>query len=495
MPANDPAWGTMALATTAAECSHRTAWADLSWGNTLLDYWDDLTEDGAVDERSSGKDDPMATLCPRVTVAAGGEAEILFLLTWHFPNRLAWEAADHIDAAAGSGCCDGDCAPEPYPEFVGNHYCTVYDDAWEVAAREMGRLDDLEARTVGFVADFLAADVPEVVREAALFNLSTLRTQTCLRTADGHFFGWEGCHDTQGCCRGSCTHVWNYEQGLGFVFGELSRNMRNVEFAHATTDRGQVQTRIGLPLHRPPEQPFLAAADGQLGVIMRFYRDWQLSGSRELFDAHWPRVRSAIEFCWIEHGWDADQDGVMEGCQHNTMDVEYFGPNPQMGFWYLGALRAGEEMARHAGDADLAERCRSMFESGKAWMEANLFNGEYFEHRVVPPGAGAAIDPGDHRQPGPRRPRRPGAAARSRLPGGPARGPVHGPRLRPRGPASIPASPAPPCAASRPTTGAIPSSATSTTSAATPSATRGGCSWPATPAATGRGSPSPTATS
>ena len=27
-------------------------------------------------------------------------------------------------------------------------------------------------------------------------------------------------------------------------------------------------------------------------------------------------------------------------------------------------------------------------------MEAHLFNGEYFEHRVVPPGAGAAIDPG-----------------------------------------------------------------------------------------------------
>ncbi len=394
VPANHPAWGTMALTTTAADCSHRTAWADLSWGNTLLDYWDDLTADGAVDERSSGRDDPMATLCPRVTVAGGGEAEILFLLTWHFPNRLAWEAADHVDAAAGGGCCDGDCAPEPHPEFVGNHYCTVYDDAWDAAEREIGRLDDLEARTVGFVSDFLAADVPGVIREAALFNLSTLRTQTCLRTADGHFFGWEGCHDTQGCCRGSCTHVWNYEQGLGFVFGELSRNMRHVEFAHATTDRGQVQTRIALPLQRPPERPFLAAADGQLGVIMRFYRDWQLSGSRELFDAHWPRVRSALEFCWIEHGWDADQDGVMEGCQHNTMDVEYFGPNPQMGFWYLGALRAGEEMAGHAGDAALAERCRALFESGKAWIEAHLFNGEYFEHRVVPPGAGAAIDPG-----------------------------------------------------------------------------------------------------
>jgi non-lysosomal glucosylceramidase len=388
---NDPAWGTLALSTTAADCTWRTGWADFFWGDSLLDFWDDLTDDGAVEERTSAKDDPMATLCPRVTVPAAGEAEIRFLLTWHFPNRLAWEAADGY-ASDACGCDEDSCTP--HPDFVGNHYCTLYEDAWDVAVRESSRLDDLEARTVDFVETFLASDVPDVVREAALFNLSTLRTQTCFRTADGRFYGWEGCHDTQGCCRGSCTHVWNYEQGLGFVFGELSRNMRDVEFGLATTERGQVQTRITLPVDRTIERPFLAAADGQLGVIMRFYRDWQLSGSAQLFDEHWPAVRRAIEFCWIEHGWDADRDGVIEGCQHNTMDVEYFGPNPQMGFWYLGALRAGEEMARHAGAHAFADECRRLFDSGRAWMEEHLFNGEYFEHRVVPPGQGATIDPG-----------------------------------------------------------------------------------------------------
>jgi len=38
-------------------------------------------------------------------------------------------------------------------------------------------------------------------------------------------------------------------------------------------------------------------------------------------------------------GWDADQDGVMEGVQHNTMDVEYYGPNPQIGFLVLGGAQ------------------------------------------------------------------------------------------------------------------------------------------------------------
>ena len=75
----------------------------------------------------------------------------------------------------------------------------------------------------------------------------------------------------------------------------------------------------------------------------------------------------------------------MEGSQHNTMDVNYFGPNPQMGFWYMGALRAAEEMARAMKDKEFAKKCRSLFERGSAWMDANLFNGEYYEHKITDP--------------------------------------------------------------------------------------------------------------
>ncbi len=69
----------------------------------------------------------------------------------------------------------------------------------------------------------------------------------------------------------------------------------------------------------------------------------------------------------------------MEGAQHNTMDVEYYGPNPEMGFWYLGALRAAEEMARAVGDDAFAAECRDLFDRGSAWLDANLFDGEYYE--------------------------------------------------------------------------------------------------------------------
>jgi len=367
-------YGTLALATTATtELSWRTAWAKLSWGDSLLDFWDDFGSDGCLQPREAeGVDAPVGSLAAGLTIAPGQSESVTFLLCWHFPNRMAWPHGWH--------------QPEASPDngiVVGNHYAARFRDAWEAAEAGAAQLPDLERATLLFVRSVCASDVPEVVKESALYNLSTLRSQTTFRTPDGYLFGWEGCHDDAGCCFGSCTHVWNYEQATAFLFGELASGMREVEFLYATRDDGGMSFRVHLPLEQARSWS-VAAADGQMGCIMKVHRDWQLNGDDDWLRRLWPGVRRALEFCWLPGGWDADQDGVMEGCQHNTMDVEYYGPNPQMGVWYLGALRAAEEMARHLGEADFADKCRALFTQGSAWLDANLFNGEYYEHEIRP---------------------------------------------------------------------------------------------------------------
>ncbi len=371
-------WGTMALATTArAGVTHRTAWARLNWGDSLLDFWDDFSADGRLDERAvDGVDDPRASLAVRLRIPPGEQRTVVFVLAWHFPNRTTWTAL-----------------PDTPPEVIGNYYTTRWPDAWAVAADVAARLPRLEQRTVAFVTALCDSDLPAVVKEAALYNLPALRSQTSFRTPDGRFYGWEGCGDRQGCCHGSCTHVWNYEQATAFLFGDLARTMREVEFAFCTSDRGHMSFRVDLPLQRATRFG-LAAADGQMGCLLKLYRDWQLSGDRAFLEALWPHAKRAVEFCWVSGGWDADQDGVMEGCQHNTMDVEYYGPNPQMTGWYLGALRAAEEMARAVGDRAFAKRCRDLSRRGRKWVDRHLFNGEYYEHRIVPPADPLAIAPG-----------------------------------------------------------------------------------------------------
>lgn len=368
-------WGTMALTTSADnDVSFRTAWArDEGWGRPLLDFWEDFASDGRLDGREAVEGVmPTGSLAVSLSVPPRGQREVSFLLTWHFPNRRTWSPAK---AQASCSCeCDK-------TEIVGNHYAMQYADAWDAASRAQRQLGDLERRTVAFVRAFCDSDLPAVVKEAALFNVSTLRTQTCFRTADGAFMGWEGCHDHSGCCWGSCTHVWNYEQATAMLFGELSRNMRQTELSRATDEIGRMSFRVQLPLAKAQEVG-KAAADGQMGCIMKLYRDWQLSGDDDLLRQLWPAARKCLEFCWIPGGWDADRDGVMEGCQHNTMDVEYYGPNPQMTGWYLGALRAAEEMALHLGEVEFAGLCRGLFDRGSKWMDDNLFNGQYYRHEV-----------------------------------------------------------------------------------------------------------------
>ncbi len=93
----------------------------------------------------------------------------------------------------------------------------------------------------------------------------------------------------------------------------------------------------------------------------------------------WPRIKKALEFAWVPGGWDGDRDGVLEGVQHNTYDVEFYGPNPQCGIYYLGALRAGEEMARAARRHRLRRRIPSPVRAAaRQWIDANLFNGEFY---------------------------------------------------------------------------------------------------------------------
>lgn len=380
-------WGSMALATPEpGSISYRTGWGNLGkWGCGRLDFWDDFLSDGQLEARGPGARHPMASLCLERDIDSGATTCFTFLVTWHFPNRRTWSPGGQAPTCSSA---------RNNHELIGNWYATRYADAWSAAVDLAPRLPGLEGESLAFVEAFLKGDLPDPMKEAALFNLSTLRSQTCFRTADGHFYGYEGCCDGGGCCHGSCTHVWNYESATPFLFGSLARDMRELEFLHATRDDGLMSFRIHLPLAEHARQFGFAAADGQMGCLVKLYREWRLCGDDAFLNRLWPMARKALEFCWKPGGWDADRDGVMEGCQHNTMDVEYFGPNPQMGFWYLGALRATEEMARHLGEEAFAEQCRRLYRNGRRYLDRVLFNGDYYRHEIRLPGSWEKVLPG-----------------------------------------------------------------------------------------------------
>ena len=322
---------------------------------------------------------PMGTVAVQVELAPGETKAIPFVVAWRYPHRPCWSGRGYRDTPIRG--------PFDPKRDVGNFYATRYRLAMQAADDLWKDLPKLEQKTVAFVDGVLAAKIPAVVKEAAIFNLSTLRCETCFRTADGHFYGWEGIFETGGSCFGSCTHVWGYEHALADLWPELARDMTELQFEHQMGDDGHIAFRIQLPLASSKASEHMAAADGQLQCIIKAYENWKKggTGADDWLKRLWPKIRKAVEFCWIPGGWDADCDGVMEGCQHNTMDVEYYGPNPQMEFLYLAALKAAAAMADARGDTAFAKKCRSLFVVGSAWTESNLFNGEWYEHKVVPP--------------------------------------------------------------------------------------------------------------
>ncbi|HEY3990689.1 MAG TPA: GH116 family glycosyl-hydrolase [Acidobacteriaceae bacterium] len=369
LPESDPMRGTMALVAMmqpGVRVQHWRGWPQGRWWNSPMLFWDAFSAGGELGPEPEARD-AIGVVLQSATLAPRQSQTFTFLLAWHFPNRTpewcGW------DAPKGKG-----------GTRIGNYYATHFDDAWAAADYTAQHLDSLERRTRLFADAFRESTLPAAVKEAASANLSTLASTTCFRTADGEFHGFEGVDDTRGCCFGNCTHVWNYETATAFLFPSYARSLRKAAFGYSMDDAGAMRFRQLLP--DGYDRFGWAAADGQMGQILHAYLDWKLTGDDGWLRELWPRVKKAIEFAWVPGGWDANRDGVMEGVQHNTYDVEFYGPNPLCGIYYLGALRACEEMARRMGDTASAAEYHRLFAEGNRWMDANLFNGQYYVQQV-----------------------------------------------------------------------------------------------------------------
>jgi len=237
--------------------------------------------------------------------------------------------------------------------------------------------DTLRAKTKRFSDCFYDSTLPPEIIEAVAANLTILKSPTVLRQADGRLWAWEGCGDNAGCCAGSCTHVWNYAQALPHLFPSLERTLRETEFGPSQDERGHQTFRAALPI-RPTSHDFHAAADGQLGGIMKAHREWRISGDTEWLRKLWPKIRKSLDYC-IET-WDPDRKGWLEEPHHNTYDIEFWGPDGMCTSFYLGALRAAVLMGTALGD-DVSAYA-TLLEKGIRRMEQELFNGEYFIQKI-----------------------------------------------------------------------------------------------------------------
>ena len=127
-----------------------------------------------------------------------------------------------------------------------------------------------------FANAFYGSTLPPELLEAVASNLTILKSTTVLRDRTGRLWGWEGSSDEWGACYGSNTHVWNYAQAFPHLFPSLERTLRETEFRVSQNEEGAQAFRTNLPIS--PPRYYAAASDGQLGGIMKVYREWRICG-------------------------------------------------------------------------------------------------------------------------------------------------------------------------------------------------------------------------
>jgi uncharacterized protein (DUF608 family) len=335
--------------------------------------WRDV-EKGACYERAAlaaGPPAPGASLFVPIRLTPGDSKTIAVRLAWFVQrsnlNRPGGgKVFGSLKALADPTRYAEDNAYKPW-------YAGRFADIDAVAVYWRENYDRLKHNAARFTQSFYDSTLPPEVLEAVAANLSILKSTTVLRQADGRLWAWEGSWDEIGSSEGSCTHVWNYAQALAHLFPALERTLRETELRVNQREDGHQDFRTALPI-RPTPHTFQAAADGQLGGIIKMYRDWRISGDTSWMRGLWPWIRSSLDNCI--RTWDPQHEGWLKEPQHNTYDIEFWGPNGMCTSTYLAALRAAVLMGQ-AADDDVTLYAR-LLKKGIRLTETKLFNGEYF---------------------------------------------------------------------------------------------------------------------
>ncbi|MDP2989824.1 MAG: GH116 family glycosyl hydrolase, partial [Kiritimatiellota bacterium] len=363
------------------ELSAQAYWFRGAWFDNLEVYWRELTQPGGLKPRvypaAQAGARNSGSLASRLTLQPGQSQRVRFTITWSFPYFTNYWNKDTHKIAAEKGI----------PTQWINYYATQFNDSLVSARYALDNWDRLFEETRVFKEALYTSDLDPVVIDAIAANLAVIKSPTVLRLQNGTFYGFEGCHPNSGCCEGSCTHVWNYAQAVAFLFPALERSMREVDFTMNQRADGGMRFRLPLPsgLNAEDYWVFHPCADGQFGNVLKAYADWKISGDTKWLQKFWPAIQKAIEFAWAptnEYRWDPEKKGVLTGRMHHTLDMELYGPDAWLNGFYLAALKAGAEMAEAMAEPEKAQEYRAVFEKGKAWVDAHLFNGEYY-HQLI----------------------------------------------------------------------------------------------------------------
>jgi len=366
--------GTYALCVTdaSAPAGSKLVLPSFDAAGDSLPFWDSFSRSGDITL-------PMQTTTPKehaalvsatVTLKPRETRRIEYLLVWHFPDFITTR---HPQNSGKHG-----------PENVGHWYGNRFKSAGEIAVYTAANTKRLLNETLEWQNLVRRSNLPAWLK-LKLVNCAFPLYACSILTRDGRFTTMESPVDMGGAT-GTMDQRMASHAFLTQMFPELDQRelrlfadcqqMAKPSDGRITHMNGNIHEVIGDPnvTYGVTDWPDLSCS-----FIMQVLKLYRWTGDRKFLDEMWPHVLDAL--AWLQTA-DTDGDFIPEG--GSTYDYEDI-PRGSFSYsagCYLGALRAGIDIARIEGDAARSQAYADRFASAQQSVMQQLWTGEYFRKLV-----------------------------------------------------------------------------------------------------------------
>jgi uncharacterized protein (DUF608 family) len=288
-----------------------------------------------------------AALCSRMTIPPGEERDVVFTVSWFFPNHIS-----------------------PTGERIGHMYENWFADSLEVNRFLVDEYEEIRRKSFLLPDMIHASSLDEIMADAVSAQLSTLVKCTWW-TKDNLFGVWEGL----GCCGFHTTDI-TYQGSFPII--ALFPDLQKIQMKHGA----KFQREDGRVHHL--FQPDFTAVDDDFArvdmnpqFVMLAARDFEWTGDREYLEVLWPHIVKAMDAL---DAIDTDGDGLPDtDTRRNTYDVWNFSGCPSyIGSLWLAALKAGSRLAHEMKDPEREKEWSEKYEKGVPAFDEILWNGSYY---------------------------------------------------------------------------------------------------------------------
>lgn len=295
-----------------------------------------------------------ALLCSSVVLEPYSGQEVLFTVSWHYPNHYS-----------------------PDEGNMGHMYENWFKNSLEVNRYLTANFALLYRKTMDFTHALYRSTLGETAVEAVGSQLSTL-FKSSWWVRDNLFGIWEGL----GCCGFHTTDI-TYQGSFSILalFPALQK-IQMIQGARFQKEDGRVHHTFLQDFFHVDDDGY-ARVDMNPQFVMMVYRDYLWTGDKAYLEMLWPNVLKAMD---NTRRLDTDGDGLPDDhCQKQTYDVWNLNGCPSyISSLWIGALFCASRMAEHMQDEARALEWKVLFRQAVDSFDRLLWNGEYYNLWVDP---------------------------------------------------------------------------------------------------------------